>query len=41
MDLFNSKGGLKNTQQLGTDVIRALNARTIPATTTLGPASVL
>ncbi|MDR6901500.1 hypothetical protein [Rhizobium miluonense] len=27
VDLFNSKGGLKNTQQLGADVIRALNAR--------------
>ncbi|MEJ8307992.1 DUF6998 domain-containing protein [Agrobacterium larrymoorei] len=26
VDLFNSKGGLKNTQQLGADVIRALNA---------------
>ncbi|CAH0144772.1 hypothetical protein SRABI05_01533 [Agrobacterium fabrum] len=26
IDLFNSKGGLKNTQQLGADVIRALNA---------------
>ena len=27
VDLFNSKGGLKNTQQLGADVIRALNAK--------------
>ncbi|WP_165505669.1 DUF6998 domain-containing protein [Rhizobium leguminosarum] len=27
VDLTNSKGGLKNTQQLGSDVIRALNAR--------------
>lgn len=27
VDLFNSKGGLKNTQALGIDVIRALNAR--------------
>lgn len=27
VDLFNSKGGLRNTQQLGADVIRALNAR--------------
>ncbi|CUW97581.1 conserved hypothetical protein [Agrobacterium fabacearum S56] len=26
VDLFNSKGGLKNTQQLGADVIRTLNA---------------
>ncbi len=26
IDLFNSKGGLKNTQQLGADVIRTLNA---------------
>ena len=26
VDLFNSKGGLKNTQQLGADVIRSLNA---------------
>lgn len=26
VDLFNSKDGLKNTQQLGADVIRALNA---------------
>lgn len=26
VDLFNSKGGLKNTQQLGGDVIRSLNA---------------
>ncbi|MES5099253.1 hypothetical protein ABUK73_13570 [Agrobacterium sp. BA1120] len=25
VDLFNSKGGLKNTQQLGADVIRSLN----------------
>lgn len=25
VDLFNSKGGLKNTQQLGADVIRTLN----------------
>lgn len=25
VDLFNSKGGLKNTQQLGADLIRALN----------------
>lgn len=29
VDLFNSKGGLKNTQQLGADVIRALNIRRI------------
>lgn len=28
VDLFNSKDGLKNTQQLGADVIRALNAAT-------------
>lgn len=27
VDLFNSKGGPKNTQQLGADVIRALNYR--------------
>lgn len=27
VDLFNSKGGSKNTQQLGADVIRALNYR--------------
>ncbi|MCM2440359.1 hypothetical protein HGO34_11610 [Agrobacterium vitis] len=27
VDVFNSKGGLKNTQQLGADVIRALNAQ--------------
>jgi hypothetical protein len=27
VDVFNSKGGLKNTQQLGSDVIRALNAQ--------------
>lgn len=27
VDLFNSKGGLKNTQQLGADVIRALNMK--------------
>ncbi|KEA04717.1 hypothetical protein G6L94_00035 [Agrobacterium rhizogenes] len=27
VDLFNSKGALKNTQQLGADVIRALNAK--------------
>lgn len=27
VDLFNSKGGFKNTQQLGADIIRALNAR--------------
>lgn len=27
VDLFNSKGGLKNTQQLGADVIRTLDAR--------------
>lgn len=27
VDLFNSKGGSKNTQQLGADVIRALNVR--------------
>ncbi|WP_367727459.1 hypothetical protein [Agrobacterium radiobacter] len=26
VDLLNSKGGLKNTQQLGADVIRCLNA---------------
>jgi len=26
VDLFNSKGGLKNTQQLGADVIRTLSA---------------
>ncbi len=26
VDLFNSRGGLKNTQQLGADVIRSLNA---------------
>lgn len=41
VDLFNSKGGLKNTQQLGADVIRALNARNSPATTMTRPASVL
>ncbi|MDW9596413.1 hypothetical protein GOA63_30200 [Sinorhizobium meliloti] len=41
VDLFNSKGGLKNTQQLGTDVIRALNARSSPATTMTSPASAL
>ncbi|WCJ65198.1 DUF6998 domain-containing protein [Agrobacterium tumefaciens] len=29
-DLFNSKGGLKNTQQLGADVIRTLNATSDP-----------
>jgi len=33
VDLFNSKGGLKNTQQLGSDIIRALNARIASATT--------
>lgn len=27
IDLFNSNGGLKNTQQLGADIIRALNSR--------------
>jgi len=27
VDLINSKGGLKNTQQLGVDIIRTLNAR--------------
>lgn len=30
VDLFNSKGGLKNTQQLGADVIRTLNATSDP-----------
>ncbi|MUO78227.1 hypothetical protein GOZ78_09250 [Agrobacterium vitis] len=29
VDLLNSKGGLKNTQTLGADVIRAINALTI------------
>lgn len=41
VDLFNSKGGLRNTQQLGADVIRALNARSGPATTVARPASAL
>lgn len=41
VDLFNSKGGLRNTQQLGADVIRALNARSSPATTTTPSANVL
>lgn len=30
VDLFNSRGGMKNTQQLGADVIRTLNARSSP-----------
>ena len=30
VDLFNSKGGLKNTPQLGADVIRTINARSHP-----------
>ncbi|MEN3148856.1 hypothetical protein ABCW43_16215 [Neorhizobium sp. IRAMC:178] len=31
VDVLNSKGGVKNTQTLGADVIRALNARTTTA----------